>query len=342
MDRAFSFSPSLNHRYVMDNAVPALRYDGGDVGSWQERLRPKLRALLGHVPEERIPLNVRSLWKREHPLGTIEKIVYASEPHADIPAYVCLPKGVAPPYTFFICVQGHGSGMHLSIGVDQEDETKSIQVEGDHDFGLGCMERGLAALCIEQRGFGELEERTQEIRTSNRCHDTMMVALLLGRTLPGERVYDIDRGIDYLETRGDADMSRLGLMGTSGGGMVTIWAAALLPRLRFAMPGNHFNTFRDGVASIHHCGCCYVPGVYQYAEMADVAGMFAPRPMVIVTGKDDRTKPIEAIRKAFVDLKTIYRAAGAEDNCHLVVGDGGHRFYKQAAWDAMMPMLERI
>ena len=91
MNQPFSFSPSLNHRFVMDSMIPALRYDGGDVGSWQERLRPKLRALLGRMPEERVPLNVRSLWKREHPLGTIEKIVYASEPCADIPAYVCLP-----------------------------------------------------------------------------------------------------------------------------------------------------------------------------------------------------------------------------------------------------------
>ena len=336
-----SLSPSLNHQYVMDSIVPALRYDGGDVRSWQEGLRPKLRDLLGHMPEDRIPLSVSSLWKRDHPLGTIEKVVYASEPYADIPAYVCLPKGATPPFTFFICVQGHSSGMHLSIGVNQEDETEPIQVEGDRDFALGCMRRGLAALCIEQRGFGELEERSQKIRSSNRCHDTMMQALLLGRTLPGERVFDIDRAIDYLETRGDADMNRLGLMGTSGGGMVTIWAAALLPRLRFAMPASHFCTFRDGVMSIHHCGCCYVPGVYRYAEMADVAGLFAPRPMVIVTGRDDPSKPIAAVRKAFDDLKRIYRMAGAEDQCQLVVGEGGHRFYEKEAWDKMMALLQK-
>ena len=325
----------------MDSVTPTLRYHGGDVAAWQGRLRPKLRELLGRMPEERVPLNVRTLWQRDHPLGSIEKIVFASEPYADIPAYVCLPTGASPPYTFLICVQGHSSGMHLSIGVDQRDETRSIQVEGDHDFALGCMERGLAALCIEQRAFGELEERTQEIRTSNRCHDTMMRSLLLGRTLPGERVYDIDRGIDYLASRGDADMDRIGLMGTSGGGMVTIWAAALLSRLAFAMPGNHFNTFRDGVGSIHHCGCCYVPGVYRIAEMADVAGCFAPRPMVIVTGRSDRTKPIAGVRRAYSALQAIYRAAGVEANLRLVVGEGGHRFFKEAAWDAMMPLLDR-
>lgn len=91
--------------------------------------------------------------------------------------------------------------------------------------------------------------------------------------------------------------------------------------------------------SIHHCGCCYVPGVYKYAEMADVAGLFAPRPVVIITGEADQSKPIHAVREAFADLKAIYRMAEAEENCHLVVGEGGHRFYAEKAWEKMLPML---
>lgn len=338
--RSLHFSPSLNHRYVMDHTHQPLRYNGDDVKRWQNRLRRKFRHLVGRMPKDRVALDVRSLWKREHDLGTIEKIVFTSEPYVDVPAYVCLPEGAEPPYTFFICIQGHSSGMHLSIAMNRE-ETQSIPDEGDHAFALGCMERGIAALCIEQRGFGELEEQDQKMRTSNRCHDTMMQSLLLGRTLPGERMFDVDRGIDYLASRRDVDMRRLGLMGTSGGAMVTLCATALLPRIRFAMPGNHFCTYRDGLMSIHHCGCCYIPGIYSYAEMADVAGLFAPRPIVIVNGKDDLSKPIQAVRRAFRDLKRIYRMAGAEKNCHLVVGEGGHRFFAEQAWKKMLPLLRR-
>ena len=62
-------------------------------------------------------------------------------------------------------------------------------------------------------------------------------------------------------------------------------------------------------------------------------------PVVAVAGKGDDIFPIEAVREAFDRLETIYRAAGAEQNCHLVVGDGGHRFYAEAGWAKMLPML---
>ena len=52
--------------------------------------------------------------------------------------------------------------MHNSIAVQREDETKLLKVEGDRDFGLECMRRGIAALCIEQRSFGERREQKQE------------------------------------------------------------------------------------------------------------------------------------------------------------------------------------
>ena len=135
-------SPTEHHEHIMSKVVPALAYDGGDVGEWQGRLRERLRGLLGEMPAERCDLNVRSIWKRDHSLGTIEKIAFTSEPFADVTAYVCLPKDAAPPYTFMICVQGHSSGMHNSIGVEREDETKPLEVEGDRDYGTSAWARG--------------------------------------------------------------------------------------------------------------------------------------------------------------------------------------------------------
>ena len=328
-------SPSVCHRLLMDQTVPALRYQGGDVGVWQGTLRRKLSELIGPMPEERVPLNVRSSWKREIGAGQVEKIVFTSEPGADTPAYVCLPRQAAPPYTFFICLQGHSTGMHVSLAVDRENETRPFMVQGDRDFGLGCMRRGIAALCIEQRSFGERRERLQN-KAAEGCHDAAMHALMLGRTLLGERVFDVDRAIDYLAARGDANMAKIGVMGNSGGGTVSVFAAALLPRVACAMPSCYFCTFRDSIMSIHHCVDNYVPGLLRYAEMADVMGLFAPRPVVIVAGKDDEIFPIAGTLKAFAELKTIYQASGAAERWHLVVGPGGHRFYADLAWPVML------
>jgi hypothetical protein len=72
---------------------------------------------------------------------------------------------------------------------------------------------GGAALCLEQRSFGERRERKQRQVAPAGCQDAAMHALLLGRTLIGERVYDVDRAIDYLALRGDADLRAIGVMG---------------------------------------------------------------------------------------------------------------------------------
>jgi len=335
-------SPSEVHHRLMSEVVPEFRYDGGDVGEWQGRLGAKLRELLGDMPAERCDLEPRSIWQREHPLGVIEKVAFTSEPFADIPAYVCLPKDAAPPYTFVVCVQGHSSGMHNSIAVEREDETKPLEIEGDRDFGVQCMARGLAALCIEQRSFGERREQRQENQFPGMCHDAAMHALMLGRTLIGERVYDVDRGIDYLASRGDADMKSIGIMGNSGGGTTSLFSAAMLPRIAFATPSCYFCTFRDSIMSIRHCTCNFVPGMLAVAEMADILGLFAPRPVVIVAGRDDPIFPIDATRRAFGGLERIYEASGAEGRCHLVVGDGGHRFYADDAWPVMLEEIGRL
>lgn len=342
-----SLAPSLVHQRLMRERTPTLTYTGGDVKAWQRKLRRKVRALTGYdrMPSEneKCDLNLRSLWQREHELGTIEKLVFTSEPGADVPAYLCLPRNVKPPYPVFICLQGHSSGMHNSIGVTQEDESVPMdEVPGDRDFGLGCLRRGVAALCIEQRAFGEREETNERARFGdNRCIAASMHAIMLGRTLTAERVYDVDRGIDLLAQRGDMDMKRLGLMGNSGGGTITVFGAALLKRIRFAMPSCYVCTWRDSIMSIKHCPDNYVPGLLEVAEGGDVAGLFAPKPMVVVAGKEDQIFPVDAVRDAFAQIQRIYRAAGAPDNCKLVIGDEGHRFYADQAWGEMLPMYQR-
>ena len=339
---ALYLSPSVNHRWLMDHTTQQLAYDGGDVKKWQSKLRRKVRRIvMGNLPTENCSLNVRTLWTRKHALGTIEKIVFTSEPYADVPAFVCLPSSAKPPYAWFVCVQGHSTGMHNSIGVDRDTNRRKIAVAGDRDFGLLCMRYGVAALCIEQRSFGERREQVQEKVLAHGCHDATMHALMLGRTLVGERVFDVDRGIDYLETRHDVDAKRIGVMGNSGGGTVSLFSAALLDRIRFAMPSCYFCTFRDSIMSIGHCMDNYFPGLLQQAEMSDVMGLFAPRPVVIVAGRHDDIFPVKGVRKAFRELKRIYTAAGAPGRCHLAVGPEGHRFYADLAWPKMLREMGR-
>ena len=342
--RKFEFNPSAVHDHLIKTTPRELAFDGGDVKTWQRKLRAKVRQMTGfdRMPagKERCDLNVRSIWKQDHKYGTIERIVFTSEDHADVPAYICLPKNAEAPYDWFVCVQGHSTGMHNSIGVDFETNMKKVKTAVDRDFAISTMKNGYAALCIEQRGFGERHWKwgTKDVIGSD--DQAAMHALMFGRTLVGERVFDVDRGIDYLMTRDDVNTKRIGLMGNSGGGTITTFGAALLKRLAFAMPSCYFCSFEHSVMAMPHCGCNFIPGILSVAEMSDVLGLFAPNPVVVVCGKTDPIFPVHATRREFRKLQTIYAAAGAPDNCKLVVGPGDHRFYADLSWPKMNKLAD--
>lgn len=343
---SLNLSPSVYHRRILNETKQSMAWTGqGDLKSWQRRLRAKLADLTGFTELTRQPrglLNVRSLWKRNVALGTIEKIAFTAEPGADVLAYVCLPASARPPYTPFICLQGHSTGMHNSIAIDREDDGAPADFAGDRDFALECLRRGLAAVCVEQRSFGERREKLQAHRGPQGCMDATMQGLLLGRSLVAQRVYDVDRTIDYLAGRGDMDMARLGVMGNSGGGTTSLFAAALLARVRIAMPSCYFCSFADSLMSVYHCVDNYIPGLLKYAEMGDLMGLFAPRPLVVVSGQTDSIFPIRGAKEQFARVRAIYRAAGAADRCHHVIGPEGHRFYAAAAWPKAQAELRRL
>ena len=339
------YSPSEYHRELLRAVQPSLCYAGGDAAAWQRLARGKLADLLGYPVLERTgrpPLEVRTLWTRDHELGTIEKIVFTSQPGADVPAYVCLPKGVKPPYVFFICLQGDNTGMHNSIAVSRdESQPLDMRGEGDRDFAVGCLRRGLAALCLEQRSFGERQETRIPQPLDYLCHQAAMHAQLLGTTLLAERVFDVDRALDYLQARGDADLARVGCLGNSGGGTVTMLSAALLDRIRFAMLSCCFSSLAASLMDNFHCVCNYVPGLQQFLDMGDLAGLASPRPLVIVGGVQDGIFPIQPAREQFQRTRAVYAALGAEDRCHFVEGPEGHRFYAELAWPVMLEEVRR-
>jgi len=158
------------------------------------------------------------------------------------------------------------------------------------------------------------------------CQPVAGAALLLGQTMIGWRVFDVMRTIDWIETRKELDASRVGCMGISGGGTCTTFSAALEPRIKAAMISGYLNTFRDSIFSLSHCIDNYVPGILNWAEMYDVAGLIAPRPLFAEAGTMDNIFPIEASRTSFSRVKKVYEILGAPDNFQTEIFEADHSF----------------
>ncbi|NED97813.1 hypothetical protein G1H11_21165 [Phytoactinopolyspora alkaliphila] len=336
------FAPESVHERLLEAARPELAFDGAaDLDTWRDALGKRLREVVGALPSP-ASLDVRVEWRVERDGFTETRFVFTAEPGADVPCHLLVPADAAEPVPVVVCLQGHTSGMHNSLGRADGFSLEPKTPEGDRDFAVQAVSRGYAALAMEQRCFGERSDRRPADRrhVDGPCHHASHVASLLGRTMVGERVWDVSRAIDALtESFGEVlDLSRIACLGNSGGGTVSWYAACLDPRISAVMPSCSICTYRACIGSIDHCSDNYLPGALRYFDMPDLAGLIAPRPLVVVAGRDDPLFPVAGVEEAFVTIQAVYDAAGAPDACELVIGDGGHRFYAADAW----PVFARL
>ena len=326
------FDPVVYLRDLYAAAPRRLRFSArsrAEAEEWQKTLRAKVTELIGGFPAQRHPLRPATLETRTFPGYTREKIVFDSAPGVSVLAYVLLPDNVQRPAPVMICVPGHGRGVDDIVGIDEQGKDRTDKSGYQHDFALQVVEAGMAAVAIEPMGFGCRRDpiNARQGLARKACEPVAGGALLVGQTLIAWRVWDVMRTIDYIATRRDLDSSRLGCMGISGGGTVTVFSSALEPRIRAALVSGYLNTFRDSVGSLSHCIDNYVPGILNWAEMHDVAGLIAPRPLFIESGEKDNIFPIRASVESFNEVKKIYTVFGAADGVEQEVFPDEHSFW---------------
>ncbi len=310
---------------------------------WRAALLSKLEQLLGGFPIERAPLDPILLERGETAGYTWEKVAFRSEPDVQVPCYVLIPRGVKPPYRPVIALHGHGTGgaAHL-LGRVVADETRAAEEEHirrhNYDYARQLAERGFLVVAPEQRGFGERMEVWPnmiegEPMWRKSCRAVALNAFLVGKTAIGLRVWDVMRTVDYILTRPEPMTARLGCLGFSSGGMTALFASALEPRITVAVVSGYLNSFRASIMPINHCYCNYVPNILQYAEMSDIAGLIAPRPLLVESGTQDENLPIAAATAAFAELRRVYDLLGVPERTEHDVFEGGHRFSGRRAFD---------
>ncbi len=331
---ALTFGAGAHQKTILeqpDSGMRKMRFNpSDDVKEWQKRLRERLVEILA-IPEDlrSYPLNAQIERREETEKYTLDRVEFYSEPGEKVPGYLLLPKDKKPPYPVKICLQGHSPGMHISVG-RAKTERDQRAIDGGRDIALQAVSEGWAALAIEQRGFGERAEEGVECRVAS------MRTLHKGLPMTGGRVLDIIRTIDFIESLPDLDAERIACMGNSAGGTVSFYAACVESRIRLAVVSCSFCPYADSwLANPPRCPCGYLPGIYTVADMPDLAGLIAPRHLLVVAGKEDHLAPVESVRKGVKTAGAAFEAIGTPDHIQLLVGDGGHQFYPELAWPSI-------
>ncbi len=324
------------------NTVASMRYNGSDFSAWQSMAYKKLVELLGLESFEKCELQFTVEYEKDTPLWHETRFRFQSEDGWYVPGHFLTPQSALGKLPVMICLQGHSTGMHNSLGVAKFPGDEETQNGGDRKFAVIAAERGMCAVCIEQRCFGECGGKPDPKRdglTETDCYSSSMTAILAGRTTVGERVWDVCRLIDVIEQHFPvADMDRIYCMGNSGGGTTTFYAACIDKRIAACMPSCALCTYADSIGGTYHCACNYIPNIAKYFDMGDLAGLIAPRKFVMVSGRYDRIFPIDGAKATFELIQKMYTAAGVQDNCAWVIGNEGHRFYAADAY----PVFEKL
>ena len=303
--------------------------------TWQQRLRARLLELMEPFPEQ-VPLDAHVVEEREQFGVHYEKVVYTTEENVQVPAWLLISNDLAQPAPGIICLHGHGlDGKDNVAHVDYGEEERARTIErANYDYGLQLAKRGYVTLCPDARGFGERREGFRRFVKRDGCNVNGIMTFLFGMNLMALNTWDDMRGLDYLASRPEVDADRLGCIGLSFGGTRSMYLAAVDERVKAADVVCYLTTFKQyALTQGNFCGSQFVPGILKYAEVADVCGLVAPRPLLIESGIHDGGFPIEAAREAYAHLETIYAAAQVSESLWLDEFDGGHQFSGAKAFD---------
>jgi len=344
MDENFLIDSSelqLQFRHPAGRRALSYKNIGGDFEPWRKQCKAKLAELLGlQIPAG--PGKVSQL--RETSAGPadqgvrVKALLMQVDPHLTIPAYLLLPASPPAgrggrPGTAVMAIHGHSPG--------KAEGCLGLKPSGYNGFAMELAKAGYVTLLPIHRGFGVLRDLSlgragYRLDYEQSAHFAyVMDAFLRGLTVVGENIADLLRWEAWLAEQ--CQVEDVLVAGLSYGGDLAFAYPVFSHRVR-----KIFASGSSGSYALHFCRCyngpahC-VPGIVNWMERSDVAGLNAPRPLAIHYGEFDTPRLNEdgkenwsaAYNEDVPDLieeaRRIYTAAGAADNVKLVVTKGvGH------------------
>ena len=266
---------------------------------WQSQLRRKLFDLLRMndlvAREKPAPFNAKTVSETDHGAFVLREIELDSTPTRRIRAILGIPKGVGKGTPAVVCIGGHGSNRETPY----EISPRSLY----GGFGVKLTELGYITISTDVAQHEVYEE---------------------GRTMMGERLWDLMRTVDYLESMPEVDTARIGCGGLSLGGEMTMWLGAMDPRMKVSVSCG-FLTLMDQM-EVGHCMCWKEGRVRELVDYPDIYALTAPRYLQCQNGLREPVGSfyVPLARVALEEIRPAYEALGAPKNVELFVHDGGH------------------
>ena len=180
---------------------------------------------------------------------------------------------------------------------------------------------GAVVFAYDMVGFGEY--------TTIRHDDSLSLRI---------QTFNSKRVLDYLCSRDDVDNSRIGVTGASGGGTQTMYISLIDPRIKVSVPVVMVSSFFYG-GCVCESGLPVTRGKDYATNLADIAAMFAPKPLLFVTDGNDWTRTAPKVEYPYI--RNVYKLYDAEKNVVNVHLPNEHHSYGFAKRKPMYPFMAK-
>ncbi|GGW24446.1 alpha/beta hydrolase family protein [Arenibacter certesii] len=209
--------------------------------SYRDSIKKLLIAPLSKF--EKTPLNPQVTGTIERDDFKVENILFESHPGFYVTASLFLPNHRQDPAPALIYTSGH-----TDLG---------FRSEGYQHVILNLVSKGFIVLAYDPIGQGErlqyLNAKTSKSKIGGPTQEHSYAGaqtLLWGTSLSDYFIWDGIRAVDYLYTRPEVDISRIGITGRSGGGTQTAMIAACDERIYAAAPEAFITNYKRLLQSI--------------------------------------------------------------------------------------------
>jgi dienelactone hydrolase len=165
------------------------------------------------------------------------------------------------------------------------------------------------------------------------CDANLVAAVAAGRNPLADNLHDLRCAMDLLSDHPLVDQSRIGVAGFSYGGTMVLFLAAWDTRVRATIVSGYFSSWQAAHRVPYNlCGSQVLFGMLGQIEHVDLAGLIAPRALLVESGREDFLFPIEAATASMAELAAVYAAMRAPSHAleHHVF-EGGHRWDGETA-----------
>ncbi len=290
-----------------------------NLAEWEKRkayLREQILVSAGLSPmPAKTPLHAQIFGKIQEKDYTIEKVLIETMPGFFLGGNLYRPVG-----------GGKHPGIYNPQGHWQYGRLENQQLYSGPSLGISLARQGYVTFATDMVGY------TDTVQVTHRFTTPQYSLWDFGPL--GLQLWDSIRSLDFLASLPDVDASRLGVTGASGGGTQTFLLTAVDDRVSFASPVNMVSAIMQGGDA-----CEFAPGLRLGTNNVEIAAMFAPKPMLLVSATGDWTHNVP--REEYPAIKRIYDLYGKGNQVDVVQIDEKHNF-NQLSREAVYRFFDKV